>query len=295
MVGCSECGESVPAWLFAGHFLVWQREAFAVRPQDRSAQLTTLSFDVVQRDIFLPLVSGATLVLPSADFVDNPDQLPRWLARERITMMCAVPALAQFWLEERDEIVLPELRVVFFAGEPLTDTLVERWRQMCPNCTVANLYSPAEVGLAKCCYVVPQHPQRGVQPIGRPLPATQTLVLNEYGDFLSDMASGLIGSIGTGASGNFSFTDDDEVDIAMFDPSGGTAPDIAGQNKCNPTAILLAFGMLLDHIDHYALGHELRLAIFACISEGQCTADIGGALGTREFTGIILDRLKDKI
>ena len=47
------------------------------------------------------------------------------------------------------------------------------------------------------------------------------VVINEYGDFLSDMASGLIGSIGTGASGNFSFTDDDEVDIAMFDPSGG--------------------------------------------------------------------------
>ena len=66
--------------------------------------------------------------------------------------------------------------------------------------------------------------------------------LNEYGDFLSDMASGLIGSIGTGASGNYSFTDDDKVDIAMFDPAGGTAPDIAGQNKCNPTAILLAFG-----------------------------------------------------
>ena len=121
------------------------------------------------------------------------------------------------------------------------------------------------------------------------------LVLNEYGDFLSDMASGLIGSIGTGASGNFSFTDDDEVDIAMFDPSGGTAPDIAGQNKCNPTAILLAFGMLLDHIDQYALGHELRLATLSCISEGRCTADIGGSLGTREFTGEILDRLKDKI
>jgi isocitrate dehydrogenase (NAD+) len=64
-------------------------------------------------------------------------------------------------------------------------------------------------------------------------------VINEYGDFLSDMASGLIGSIGTGASGNFSFADDDEVDIAMFDPSGDTALDIAGQNKCDPTAMIL--------------------------------------------------------
>ena len=120
------------------------------------------------------------------------------------------------------------------------------------------------------------------------------LVLNEYGDFLSDMASGLIGSIGTGASGNFSFTDNDKVDIAMFDPSGGTAPDIAGKNLCNPTAMLLAFGMLLDHIDRYDVGHEIRLAILSAIAEGECTRDIGGKLGTKEFTRIIIDRLKDK-
>ena len=120
------------------------------------------------------------------------------------------------------------------------------------------------------------------------------LVLNEYGDFLSDMASGLIGSIGTGASGNYSFNDDDTVNVAMFDPAGGTAPDIAGQNKCNPTAVLLAFGMLLDHIDRYDLGHELRIAILSAIAGGECTRDIGGRLGTREFTANIIDRLKGK-
>lgn len=121
------------------------------------------------------------------------------------------------------------------------------------------------------------------------------LVLNEYGDFLSDMASGLIGSIGTGASGNYSFTDDDAVDIAMFDPAGGTAPDIAGQDKCNPTAILLALGMLLDHIDRYDLGHQLRLAILSAIAAGECTGDIGGRLGTREFTRVIVERLKGNV
>lgn len=120
------------------------------------------------------------------------------------------------------------------------------------------------------------------------------LVLNEYGDFLSDMASGLIGSIGTGASGNFSFNDDDTVDIAMFDPSGGTAPDIAGQNKCNPMAIMLAFGMLLDHIDRYDLGHELRMAMLGCVAEGIATADIGGKLGTKEFTREVIERMKGK-
>jgi len=121
------------------------------------------------------------------------------------------------------------------------------------------------------------------------------VVLNEYGDFLSDMACGLIGSIGIGASGNYSFNNDDKIDIAMFDPSGGTAPDIAGQNKCNPSAMLLAFGMMLDQINRYDLGHALRTAIFASIAEGKCTGDIGGKMGTREFTKLVADRLKDSL
>jgi len=119
------------------------------------------------------------------------------------------------------------------------------------------------------------------------------LVLNEYGDFLSDMASGLVGSIGTGASGTFSFDDNDEVRIAMFDPSGGTAPDIAGQNKCNPTSILFSLGMLLDHIDQYEIGHGLRMSILSLIEEGACTVDLGGKLGTREFTREVINHLPD--
>jgi isocitrate dehydrogenase (NAD+) len=117
------------------------------------------------------------------------------------------------------------------------------------------------------------------------------LVLNEYGDFLSDMASGLVGSLGTGASGNYSFTDDNEVDIAMFDPAGGTAPDIAGKNVANPAAAMLAFGMLLDHVDRYDLGHALRLSLLGCIEKGQSTRDLGGKLNTDEFTRVVIDNI----
>lgn len=119
------------------------------------------------------------------------------------------------------------------------------------------------------------------------------VTLNEYGDFLSDMASGLVGSLGTGASGNYSFTDDYKVDIAMFDPAGGTAPDIAGKNMANPSAVLLAFGMLLDHVDRYDLGHALRLALLGAIEEGECTRDLKGKLNTDEFTQVVIDRMQD--
>lgn len=121
------------------------------------------------------------------------------------------------------------------------------------------------------------------------------LVLNEYGDFLSDMASGLVGSIGMGASGNFNFDRQDKADIAMFDPAGGTAPDIAGQNKCNPTAMLFAFGMLLDHIGRYDLGHALRLSVLSAIAAGECTIDLAGRLSTTEFTKRVIERLQDHL
>lgn len=117
------------------------------------------------------------------------------------------------------------------------------------------------------------------------------LVLNEYGDFLSDMASGLVGSLGTGSSGNYSFDQHNNVDIAMFDPAGGTAPDIAGKNICNPAAVLLSFGMLLDHVDRYDLGHALRLSLLGAIESGNSTRDLGGKLNRDEFTKVVIDNI----
>lgn len=129
------------------------------------------------------------------------------------------------------------------------------------------------------------------QIILRPQDYQVILVLNEYGDFLSDMASGLVGSVGTGASGNYAFNSDHSVRLALFDPAGGTAPDIAGKGICNPSAMLLALGMLLDHIGRYDLGDALRSAVLGALEQGRCTPDLGGTLTTDEFTREIVARL----
>ncbi len=121
------------------------------------------------------------------------------------------------------------------------------------------------------------------------------LCLNEYGDFLSDMACGLVGSLGIGASGSYSFDPEGQIEVAMFDPAGGTAPDIAGRDRCNPAAVLLAFGMLVDHIGRYDLGHALRLSLLECIANRVSTADVGGTLGTRAFTEAVIDGLVDRL
>ena len=57
----------------------------------------------------------------------------------------------------------------------------------------------------------------------------------------------------------------------------------------------MAFGMLLDHVDRYDLGHALRLSLLACIAEGVSTADIGGQLGTTDFTTEVVSRLQARL
>ena len=160
------------------HFVSWQRDAFEIAAGDRVAQLTGLAFDVVLRDIFLPLVSGATLCLPD-DGDRSPERMLPWLAEEAITALHTVPSLASVWLDAVPEgLRLSSLRWVFFAGEPLTDHLVRRWRaELAPQGGVVNLYGPTETTLAKCFYRVPDPPAPGVQPVGAAIPSAQALVL----------------------------------------------------------------------------------------------------------------------
>jgi amino acid adenylation domain-containing protein len=165
------------------HFIQWQRETFGIGPGDRGAQLTNLSFDPVLRDIFLPLSGGATLCLPDEADSWGPEETLSWLDEQQISFVHTVPTLAQSWLVNGVRASLQAIRYVFFAGEPLLDTLVQEWRASFPDSTgeIVNLYGPTETTLAKCYYRVPAQVTPGVQPVGRPLPQTQALVLRENG------------------------------------------------------------------------------------------------------------------
>ncbi len=121
------------------------------------------------------------------------------------------------------------------------------------------------------------------------------IMLNEYGDFLSDMACGLVGSLGIGASGSFAFTQDESIELAMFDAAHGTAPDIAGKGVVNPVAILLAFSMLLSHLGERTLGTILERSILDELHDGHTTPDLGGTLSTMEFTEHIKRAFFDRL
>jgi isocitrate dehydrogenase (NAD+) len=112
---------------------------------------------------------------------------------------------------------------------------------------------------------------------------------NEYGDFLSDAAAGLIGSLGLADSANYAYTDDGQVSMAMFDPAGGTAPDIAGKNICNPTAAIFALSTMLIYLGEVAAGSKLKAAVLCALAEGKSTRDLGGELNTDAFTGTVAE------
>ncbi|MHC5860260.1 amino acid adenylation domain-containing protein [Nostoc sp.] len=162
------------------HFISWQRQTFEISQQDRIAQLTKLSFDAILRDIFLPLTSGATLCLPAAGDNLEPTKILHYLEREQISVVHTVPSLAQSWLANvPSEVSLRSLRWLFFSGEPLKETLIRRWRDAFPQAgEIINLYGATETTLVKCYYQVPSEPTPGIQPVGRPMPDTQALVLS---------------------------------------------------------------------------------------------------------------------
>ncbi|CAG7564785.1 uncharacterized protein FIESC28_06752 [Fusarium coffeatum] len=109
---------------------------------------------------------------------------------------------------------------------------------------------------------------------------------NLYGDILSDMCAGLIGGLGLTPSGNIG----DECSI--FEAVHGSAPDIAGKNLANPTALLLSSIMMLRHMGLTEHASRIEKAIFDTLAEGKAlTGDLGGKAKTNEYASAIISRL----
>jgi len=112
------------------------------------------------------------------------------------------------------------------------------------------------------------------------------LTTNMFGDILSDEIAGLIGGLGLAPGGNIG------KDAAIFEAVHGSAPDIAGKGIANPTAMLLAAAMMLEHVDANAQAIQLRQAIRTVLAEDNIrTGDLGGKASTKEYTEAIIRRL----
>ena len=133
-----------------------------------------------------------------------------------------------------------------------------------------------EILVDNLCMQLVQNPQK-----------FDVLVLpNLYGDIVSDLTAGLIGGLGVAQGANIG------VDCAVFEPVHGSAPDIKGQNKANPTALLICAINMLKYINENEKAQKIETALYKVIEEGKIrTADLGGNSTTDEYTKEIIKKL----
>jgi isocitrate dehydrogenase (NAD+) len=110
---------------------------------------------------------------------------------------------------------------------------------------------------------------------------------NLFGDILSDLLAGLIGGLGMAPGANIG------EKAAIFEAVHGSAPDIAGKGIANPTALLLAACMMLDHVRQRSTAQAIRAALDRVLREdGVRTKDLGGDAKTRQFAKAVIARLR---
>lgn len=132
-----------------------------------------------------------------------------------------------------------------------------------------------EILVDNCCMQLVQNPNQ----------FDVLLLPNLYGDIVSDLCAGLIGGLGIAQGANIG------KDYAVFEPVHGSAPDIAGQDKANPTAMLMSAVEMLNYIGETDAASRVKNALFATLNAGIKTADLGGNASCSEFTEQIIKNL----
>jgi isocitrate dehydrogenase (NAD+) len=125
-----------------------------------------------------------------------------------------------------------------------------------------------------------------MQLVMRPEQFDVIVTTNLFGDILSDEASGLVGGLGLAPGANIG------TRAAIFEAVHGSAPDIAGQGIANPSALMLAAAMMLDHIGEAAAAGRLRHALeTAIVQDNIRTKDLGGSATTADFARAVVQRV----
>ncbi|MGL4392700.1 MAG: isocitrate/isopropylmalate dehydrogenase family protein [Fusobacteriaceae bacterium] len=129
-----------------------------------------------------------------------------------------------------------------------------------------------------------------MQMVSNPSQFEVIVTMNLYGDILSDLAAGLVGGLGVVPSANIG------KDIAIFEAVHGSAPDIAGKNLANPTALILSAVMMLNHIGEKDKAKIIEQSVEEVLAEGKIkTKDLGGNSSTSEYTDEIIKKIKSKL
>ncbi|MFD3531004.1 amino acid adenylation domain-containing protein [Streptomyces sp. NPDC058664] len=170
------------------HFVPWMVETFGLRETDRYSLLSGISHDPLHREVFTPLVTGATICVPDRLDVETPGRLAQWFRTAQVSVSHMTPPMARLF----DQLsvapgTLPLLERVFFLGDTLTSRDVRAITRMAGSATCVNLYGSTETQRAVGYHVVPAahgtaDTDPGVTyPLGRGMKDVQLLVLNGAG------------------------------------------------------------------------------------------------------------------
>jgi isocitrate dehydrogenase (NAD+) len=122
-----------------------------------------------------------------------------------------------------------------------------------------------------------------MQLVMNPFQYDTLLLENLYGDIVSDLCAGLVGGLGLAPGANLG------VDCAIFEAVHGSAPDIAGKDVANPTALLQSAILMLRYLDETAAADKAQKALETVYGEHRIlTRDVGGTAGTTQFTEAVL-------
>lgn len=114
---------------------------------------------------------------------------------------------------------------------------------------------------------------------------------NLFGDILTDIGAALQGGLGMAGSASLH----PGKRIGLFEPVHGSAPPLAGKDVANPFASFLTVGLMMSHLGHRELETLIEECVQACVQAGECTHDVGGALGTRAASEAFLARIAARL
>lgn len=161
------------------HFLKWHCQTFNLQESDRFSMVSGLAHDPLLRDIFTPLCLGATLCIPQPEDIQQPGKLAEWMSRQKITICHLTPPLSQLLTVSHQ--TNQYLRYLFFGGDVLKVTDIQKIRNFAPLVTCVNFYGATETPQAMGYFVVPENLDdiQGNIPVGKGIDDVQLLVLNQ--------------------------------------------------------------------------------------------------------------------
>lgn len=197
------------------NFLLSMKEAFSLGEEDRLLAVTTVAFDISALELYLPLISGARIVIARKETIREPHALAQMIENFDINIMQATPTLWHALVTSEPE-KLRGLRVLV-GGEALPSGLLQALQDL--HCSVTNLYGPTETTIWSAAAFL-EEGLKGVPPIGKPIWNTQVYVLDNG---LQPMPPGVVGELyiaGTGLARGYFHRPDLTAERFVADPYG---------------------------------------------------------------------------